>query len=629
MQNELTEFYNMVNFCNPGVLGSNAEFRRRFERPILQSRERGASKHEVAHAGKLQKELSTIVNEFILKRGNILNAQHLPPKLVQYVCCELTPLQDAMYDKLLSSKECRHILDGRNSNALNTIRYMINICSHPDMIVSAHKAKLKAREVDHTLAEIAEVALQWDNENSNQKSDKAIQSAGDSSLSPAGTTTMLPELSRSERWAARAVPPPFGGGKNKGSLPGSRSKFRPELSGKFFVLFRLMETLRAMRLGDRIVIVSNYTSTLDLVEAMCADNNWPNLRLDGTVQAVKRTKLVDQFNDPTSNSFAFLLSSKAGGCGINLIGGNRLVLFDPDWNPASDKQAAARIWREGQKKRCFIYRFMSTSSIEEKIIQRQLSKEGLTSIVDDKEQINTFSTKELKTLFNRREGGTRSDTHDTLGCTRCKSAAPRPPAIGPGGGEAEGIQPAVAERCLTFLDEYRAHIDAEAAQLSLADIDLSDIASVRADLQAGAFSALPLFSRKLRDVIKGVSENERQGGLSFDIYDEFLSRWTDLVPVLSSLSAAAARAKSSGKGNGSGGGNEEEEEGPEDGEECVEQDGCPEEEDFNRWSHHCSVRTCDDEAMRRAMGDDTTVGGVWWILAYICVYMFNPLILVQ
>ena len=69
-----------------------------------------------------------------------------------------------------------------------------------------------------------------------------------------------------------------------------------------------------------------------------------------------------------------------------------LVLFDPDWNPACDKQAAGRIWREGQKRRCFIYRFMSTNTVEEKIIQRQLSKEGSQDIVDDREQVNVFST---------------------------------------------------------------------------------------------------------------------------------------------------------------------------------------------------------------------------------------------
>jgi hypothetical protein len=57
-----------------------------------------------------------------------------------------------------------------------------------------------------------------------------------------------------------------------------------------------------------------------------------------------------------------MLSSKAGGCGLNLIGANRLVMFDPDWNPANDDQAMARVWRDGQKKRCFVYRFISTGS---------------------------------------------------------------------------------------------------------------------------------------------------------------------------------------------------------------------------------------------------------------------------
>lgn len=54
-----------------------------------------------------------------------------------------------------------------------------------------------------------------------------------------------------------------------------------------------------------------------------------------------------------------MLSSKAGGCGLNLIGANRLVMFDPDWNPANDEQAMARVWRDGQKKTCYIYRLLS------------------------------------------------------------------------------------------------------------------------------------------------------------------------------------------------------------------------------------------------------------------------------
>lgn len=451
MQNELTEFYNMVNFCNPNVLGSPSEFRRKYERPILASREPDASPSEVHVANLLQKELSTIVNEFILKRGNILNAQHLPPKLVQFVCCQLSPLQDAMYDKLLNSKECQHILDGRNNNALNTIRHMINICSHPDMIVASHEAKVKAREYDETLADLAKMVISYkENEDGAATSTNPLSSPSKKPVLDASGKLLVG--SRSDRYTSRVSGNPSGG------IHRSGKRFRPELSGKFYVLYRLMETMRAMRQNDRIVIVSNYTSTLDLVEQMCEQNNWPNLRLDGTVTSSKRTKLVDTFNDPTSGAFAFLLSSKAGGCGINLIGGNRLVLFDPDWNPASDKQAAARIWREGQKKRCFIYRFMSTSTIEEKIIQRQLSKEGLVSIVDNKEQINQFSTKELKTLFRRRKD-TRSDTHDTLRCTRCSFVKPLVITGSTNGDKRDETLPKeIVDRCVSFLSQFQSYL---------------------------------------------------------------------------------------------------------------------------------------------------------------------------
>lgn len=101
--------------------------------------------------------------------------------------------------------------------------------------------------------------------------------------------------------------------------------------------------------------------------------SYGSLRLDGSMTINKRQKLVDRFNNPDGTEFVFLLSSKAGGCGLNLIGANRLVLFDPgtskfhcilqnigcsnapwvlDWNPAADQQALARVWRDGQTKDC-------------------------------------------------------------------------------------------------------------------------------------------------------------------------------------------------------------------------------------------------------------------------------------
>ena len=137
--------------------------------------------------------------------------------------------------------------------------------------------------------------------------------------------------------------------------------------------------------SDRVVLVSNYTQTLDLFEVMCKQEGWQSCKLDGSCSIKQRTKMVADFNDPRAQLFAFLLSSKAGGCGLNLIGGNRLVLFDPDWNPANDKQAAARVWRDGQKKRVYIYRMLQAGTIEEKVWERQLSKEGLSGIATNEQ----------------------------------------------------------------------------------------------------------------------------------------------------------------------------------------------------------------------------------------------------
>lgn len=173
--------------------------------------------------------------------------------------------------------------------------------------------------------------------------------------------------------------------------------------------------------NDKIVLISNYTQTLDMFDKLCRSRNYGVLRLDGTMAVNKRQKLVDKFNDPEGPEFVFLLSSKAGGCGLNLIGANRLVLFDPDWNPAADQQALARVWRDGQKKDCFVYRFISTGSIEEKIFQRQSHKQSLSSCVVDAAQDveRLFSSDSLRELFQYRPN-TTSDTHDTFKCKRCK-----------------------------------------------------------------------------------------------------------------------------------------------------------------------------------------------------------------
>jgi DNA repair and recombination protein RAD54B len=169
---------------------------------------------------------------------------------------------------------------------------------------------------------------------------------------------------------------------------------------------------------EKIVIVSNYTTTLDMIERLLVSLSYTYLRLDGSTPSNKRQGLVEKFNKtPKTTSFAFLLSAKSGGVGLNLIGASRIVLFDIDWNPATDLQAMARIHRDGQKRPVKIYRFLVQGSIDEKIYQRQVMKMGLANaVVDNKASASSFSKEELRDLFrlDEREG---CQTHDLLGCT--------------------------------------------------------------------------------------------------------------------------------------------------------------------------------------------------------------------
>ncbi|MBA0727312.1 hypothetical protein Golax_000311 [Gossypium laxum] len=371
MQNDLEEFFAMVNFTNPGILGDVAFFRRYYETPIICGREPTSSEEEKKLAAERSSELSAIVNQFILRRTNALLSNHLPPKIVEVVCCKLTPLQSELYNHFIHSKNVKKVIteETKQTKILAYITALKKLCNHPKLIYDTIK-----------------------------------------SGSP-GTTGFEDCM--------RFFPPEI-----SGSWTGGDGAW-VELSGKMHVLARLLAHLR-QRTDDRIVLVSNYTQTLDLFAQLCRERRYPYLRLDGTTSISKRQKLVNRFNDSTKDEFVFLLSSKAGGCGLNLIGGNRLVLFDPDWNPANDKQAAARVWRDGQKKRVYIYRFLSTGTIEEKVYQRQMSKEGLQKVIQQEQvdsvkgQGNVFSTEDLRDLFTFYDN-VRSEIHEKMNCNRCKN----------------------------------------------------------------------------------------------------------------------------------------------------------------------------------------------------------------
>ena len=121
--------------------------------------------------------------------------------------------------------------------------------------------------------------------------------------------------------------------------------------------------------GHRVLIFSQMTRVLDLLEDFFEGHVWKYERLDGTITGSVRQAAIDRFNLPNSDIFAFLLSTRAGGLGINLATADTVVIFDSDWNPHNDVQAFSRAHRIGQQNKVMIYRFVTKASVEERITQ--------------------------------------------------------------------------------------------------------------------------------------------------------------------------------------------------------------------------------------------------------------------
>lgn len=363
IQNDLLEYFSLLNFANPGLLGTKGEFRKNYEIPILKGRDADGTDTDVEKAAAKLVEMASIVSPLIIRRTNDILSKYLPVKYEHVVFCNLAPFQKALYMQFRTSKEAKSLLNSdkktEGTSTLNAINILKRLCNHPDLL-------------------------------------------------------KLPEQIEGCR---KVFPDDYAPPEERGSRD---RDIYPHFSSKFLILARMLHSIHTDT-NDKIVIISNYTSTLDLIEKMCRQRRYGCLRLDGTLNINKRAKLVTQFNDPEAEEFIFLLSSKAGGCGLNLIGANRLILMDPDWNPAADQQALARVWRDGQKKDCFVYRLIATGTIEEKIFQRQSMKQSLsTCVVDEVQDVERhYSMSNLRELFAY-DDATACNTHDMYECKRCR-----------------------------------------------------------------------------------------------------------------------------------------------------------------------------------------------------------------
>lgn len=351
IQNDLKEFYTLIDFVNPGILGSPLEYKNYYEDPIVASQCPNADENVLSLGSERATKLHERTKSFILRRTQNTINKYLPRKYEMVLFCSLTSEQMDLYSLVTDAWFNKICLQDKSHTHLSIILALKKICNHPNLFINDKENALR-----ETLS-------------------KAI-------------CTM--QLKQDENFI--------------------------KYCGKITILQILMRNLK--KTDEKLVLVSYYTQTLDLLETICSIEGLKFLRLDGTTSSSTRLKIIEQFNMRSDNSKVLLLSAKAGGVGLNLPGASRLVLFDSDWNPASDVQAMARIWRDGQKKDVYIYRLLTTGTIEEKIYQRQISKASLSESVVDLNHLGSLklTTAELKNLFTLTTD-TVSLTHDLLNCS--------------------------------------------------------------------------------------------------------------------------------------------------------------------------------------------------------------------
>ncbi|XP_043469159.1 chromodomain-helicase-DNA-binding protein Mi-2 homolog isoform X2 [Leptopilina heterotoma] len=150
-------------------------------------------------------------------------------------------------------------------------------------------------------------------------------------------------------------------------------------AGKLVLLSRMLTKLRVD--GHRVLIFSQMTKMLDILEDYLEGEGYKYERIDGNITGTQRQEAIDRFNAPGAQQFVFLLSTRAGGLGINLATADTVIIYDSDWNPHNDIQAFSRAHRIGQANKVMIYRFVTRNSVEERVTQVAKRKMMLTHLV--------------------------------------------------------------------------------------------------------------------------------------------------------------------------------------------------------------------------------------------------------
>jgi DNA excision repair protein ERCC-6 len=348
IQNDLKELWSLFDFVFPGRLGTLPAFEQEFADPIRRGGYSNASPMQVQLAYRCALVLRDLINPYLLRRQkkDVKEVSRMPGKTEHVLFCRLSQRQRMLYESFLSSDEVTKVIRGSNQ-MFSAITVLRKICNHADLACDPDKSSFDSFVKN---GYVREADLHGDDDDFSDSDDG------------------------------------IGDGESL-----------TERSGKLEVLSKILPLWHKQ--GHRVLIFCQWKKMLNILQHYTQLQGWKFGRLDGNTNVASRQRLVDEFNSDESY-FGMLCTTRTGGVGLNLTGANRVILYDPDWNPQTDAQARARAWRFGQEKEVTIYRLITAGTVEEKIYQRQIFKTALSNkVLQDPRQRRLFSQKDLKDLF--------------------------------------------------------------------------------------------------------------------------------------------------------------------------------------------------------------------------------------
>uniref|UniRef100_A0A671WTN9 DNA helicase n=1 Tax=Sparus aurata TaxID=8175 RepID=A0A671WTN9_SPAAU len=445
LQNNLIEYHCMVNFIKENLLGSVKEFRNRFINPIQNGQCADSTLHDVRIMKKRAHILYEMLAGCVQRKDYTALTKFLPPKHEYVLSVRVTPIQCKLYRYYLEHfTGVGNAMEGGRGRAgtklFQDFQMLSRIWTHPwclqlDYISKENRGFFDEDSMDEFIAsetEESSMSMTSEDERTKKKKKQGKGKKKGSDDSDSDDVEVIKEWNTSSRGRngeGRKREPPV---EERNSTPGSptpdwHKEFVTEAdaeilehSGKMVLLFEILRM--AEEVGDKVLVFSQSLISLDLIEDFLelstrakddeekispykGDGIWYRnidyYRLDGSTGATTRKKWAEDFND-TSNTRGrlFLISTRAGSLGINLVASNRVIIFDASWNPSYDVQSIFRVYRFGQLKTVYVYRFLAQGTMEEKIYDRQVTKQSLSFRVVDQQQIERhFTTNELAELY--------------------------------------------------------------------------------------------------------------------------------------------------------------------------------------------------------------------------------------